>query len=113
MKKSIYTATFIIKPKEYNDQFHALNDEIDEIALNSPGFLYKEKWVSEDGKKENIVYYWESLEAINEFSKNPVHKVAKSRFKEWYHGYKVLISEVIHTSEQGEMDPPLPGGVGQ
>lgn len=104
MKKSIYTATFIIKPKDYNDEFHAMNDEIDEIALNSPGYLYKEKWFSEDGKTENIVYYWDSLEAINEFAKNPVHKVAKSRFNEWYHGYKVLISEVLQISTNGELD---------
>ncbi|MDZ7754799.1 antibiotic biosynthesis monooxygenase family protein [Rhodohalobacter sp.] len=104
MKKPIYTATFIIKPKDYNDEFHTLNDQIDEIARKSPGYLYKEKWLSEDGKTENIVYYWDSLDAINEFAKNPVHKVAKSRFNEWYHGYKVLISEVLQTSTKGDLD---------
>jgi len=104
MEKPIYTATFIIKPKDYNDEFHALNDEIDEIARNSPGYLYKEKWFSDDGQTENIVYYWDSLEAINEFSKNPIHKIAKARFNEWYHGYKVLISKVLRTSAKGDMN---------
>lgn len=103
MGTSIFTATFIIKPKNYNEEFHALNDQIDEIAKKSPGYLYKENWVSADKKKENIVYYWESLEAIQEFAKNPVHKVAKSRFEEWYHGYKVVISEVIQTSTVGDL----------
>jgi heme-degrading monooxygenase HmoA len=104
MENRIYTATFIIKPKDYNDEFHVLNDRIDEIAINSPGYLYKEKWFSSDGRIENVVYYWDSLEAIHEFAKNEIHKTAKSRFAEWYHGYKVMISEVIQTRQQGDLD---------
>lgn len=99
----MFTATFIIKPKDYNEEFDALNNEIDEIAKKSPGYVNRENWVSADGKTENIVYYWESLEAIQEFAKNPVHKVAKSRFNEWYHGYKVIISEVIQTTTAGDI----------
>ena len=104
MAKKIYTATFIIKPKEYNDEFHSLNDQIDEIAVQSPGYLYKEKWFSRDGKIENVVYYWDSLEAIREFAKNELHRMAKSRYEEWYHGYRVMISEVIQTRQNGDLE---------
>ena len=103
MEKKIYTATFIIKPKEYNDEFHLLNDQIDEIAVQSPGYLYKEKWYSEDGSIENVVYYWDSLEAIREFAKNELHKTAKSRYGEWYHGYRVTISEVLQSRQNGDI----------
>jgi heme-degrading monooxygenase HmoA len=100
----MFTATFIIKAKNYNREFHDYNNRIDELAKNSPGYLYKEKWQSADGVLENVVYYWETMESIMAFSKNELHNEAKARFREWYFGYKVIIAEVVHTSENGSID---------
>ncbi len=89
----MYTATFMINVKQYNDEFEVLNNKVIIAAENNPGYIGRESWV--DGNRNVVILYWKSLESLKDFSNHPDHLRAKKRYKEWYGGYQVLISEVL------------------
>lgn len=91
----LYSATFIFRARGYDEEFHELNDRINEIAHDSPGFLGKEWWDNEEEGLQAVTYYWESLEELKTFSRHPDHQEAKSKYKKWYSGYEIIISEVL------------------
>lgn len=93
----MYSAAFIFKPGTYDDEFHRLNGLIDEAANATEGYLGAETWQSGDGKVLNATYYWESLEALKSFSRNPHHLEAKKQYSRWYSGYHIVVSEVIRS----------------
>jgi len=93
----VYSAAFIFKPGDYDDEFHRLNDLIDKAAEANAGYLGAETWYSKDGKVLNATYYWESLDALKEFSRNPDHLEAKKQYSRWYDGYHIVVSEVIRS----------------
>lgn len=96
-----YAATFTFAPGTYDDEFHRLDGLIDRAARDNPGFLEKQRWVSPDGEKRSVVYYWRSMEALKAFSKHPDHIEAKRRYREWYEGYEVTIAKVLSRRSDG------------
>lgn len=93
----MYSAAFIFRPGTYDDEFHRLNDLIDEAARSTEGYLGAETWHSADGKTLNATYYWESQEALASFARNPHHLEAKKQYSKWYDGYHIVVSEVIRS----------------
>lgn len=93
----MYSAAFIFKPGTYDDDFHELNKLIDAAAESNPGFIGSETWQTADATVLNATYYWQSLEALNEFSKHPDHLRAKKQYSRWYDGYHIIISEIIRS----------------
>lgn len=104
----MFSASFIFEPGDYDDEFHALNAKIDEVAESLPGFLGTESWQSADGRRRNAVYYWESLDALRAFSRDPKHQEAKRQYSRWYNGYHVIIAEVQKTYGDGGIDHITP-----
>jgi len=94
---SVYSAAFIFKPGNYDDEFHRLNGLIDQAANATEGYLGAETWHSQDGTVLNATYYWESLDALTQFSRNPHHLEAKKQYSRWYAGYHIVVSEVIRS----------------
>ena len=95
-------AQFIFEPGEYDSEFHRLDDSIEEEARRSPGFLGIDKWVSEDGNRINVIYYFREMSDVTKLGRFGDHREAKSRNAEWYKGYRVVISEV--TATYGNVD---------
>lgn len=93
----MYSAAFIFEPGDYDDEFHRLNGLIDEAAAATPGFLGSESWQTADGKRRNAVYYWETLDALDSFSKAARHLEAKKQYRRWYNGYHIVVSEVLRS----------------
>ena len=93
----MYSAAFIFRPGTYDEEFHRLNDLIDAAANATPGYLGAESWKSADGDVINATYYWETLESLQAFSKNPHHLEAKKQYARWYDGYHIVIAEVIRS----------------
>lgn len=93
----MYSAAFIFKPGTYDDEFHRLNGLIDEAAKSTEGYLGAETWKSGDGKVLNATYYWDNLDALNSFSRNPHHLEAKKQYSKWYDGYHIVVSEVLRS----------------
>lgn len=97
------SATFIFTQHTNNQDFKVLDDEIMARAQANPGFKGKEKWLSPDGKQIRVIYYFETKESLAEFSKDEVHREAKSRYAEWYDGYRVEIAEITGTWGDGNL----------
>lgn len=97
------SATFIFKQHTNNQDFKLLDDEIMRRAEANLGFKGQEKWVSPDGSQIRVIYLFESKELLAEFSKDEVHRVAKSRYAEWYDGYRVEIAEISGSWGDGNL----------
>lgn len=104
----MYSATFMVKIASYDEEFHRLNDRIIKIAEDNPGYLGRESWTEDD--RNVVILYWRSLEDLRAFGAHPEHLRAKSRYKEWYDGYKVVIAEVLREYGDGEYPAPFVGG---
>jgi heme-degrading monooxygenase HmoA len=99
----VYSAAFIFEPGEYDARFHELNALIDAAAKATPGYLGVESWRSKDGATANATYYWESLEALQQFSRHPDHIEAKSQYQRWYRGYHIVVSQVLRSYGDGTL----------
>ena len=93
----MYSAAFIFRPGNYDDEFHRLNKLIDTAADETDGFIGSESWQSVSGDIVNATYYWASLDALQTFSRHPRHLEAKKQYQRWYDGYHIVISEVIRS----------------
>lgn len=97
----MFSAAFIFEPGNYDERFDELNALIGTAAQATPGYLGAESWRSPDGSRANATYYWESLESLREFSQHPTHVEAKREYQRWYHGYHIVISEVVKSYGDG------------
>jgi heme-degrading monooxygenase HmoA len=97
------TATFVFKQNNSDGDFKKLDDEIMLRAEANSGYRGKEKWLSPDGSQIRVIYYFESKESLAEFSRDAVHREAKSRYAEWYDGYRVEIAEITGTWGDGNL----------
>lgn len=93
----MFSAAFIFKPGTYDDEFHRLNGLIERAANATDGYLGAESWQSPDGAVLNAIYYWETLEALKDFSTNPHHLEAKKQYSKWYDGYHIVVSEIVRS----------------
>ncbi len=102
------SSSFIFTTIKTDEEFLRLDALIDKVANATVGYIGKEIWVSEDGKKRNSVYFWETREALEEFAKHPTHLEAKRQYKKWYGGFNIVISEIQKSYGDGALDSLLP-----
>ena len=100
----MYSAAFIFRPGKYDDEFHRLNKLIDEAAQATDGYIGVESWKSPCGTTVNATYYWKSQESLQKFSRHPKHLEAKKQYQRWYDGYHIVISEVIRSYGDDNID---------
>ena len=103
----MYSSTFIFAKKQFDDDFHHLDQAIAAAARAIPGYLGEESW--EDAARGLIsnVYYWESLEALEQLIRHPAHLQAKAAQSRWLDGYRVEISQVLRRYGEGLTPPSL------
>ena len=104
----MYSSTFIFAAKQFDDTFHRLDQEIAEAAKVIPGYLGEESWENQANGLVSNVYYWESLEALQQLVEHPRHLEAKAGQSNWLAGYKVVISQVIRTYGDSGLNHVLP-----
>ena len=105
----MYLVTFRLDPGTYDEEFHELNDAIQATAETTDGYRGKRTWHDPESDEVLVVYYWESLDALDSFGADATHQEAKARWTEWYDAYEVTIAEVIDTGGRGfsdDADPP-------
>ena len=93
----MYSSTFIFAKKQFDDEFHRLDQAIAEAAKSIPGYLGEETWENPATGLISNVYYWDSLDALQVLMQHPRHLEAKAAQARWLDGYKVVISEVLRT----------------
>ena len=90
-----YSSTFIFAKKQYDDDFHRLDEIIATAAKGLPGYLGEESWENAATGLVSNVYYWSSLDALQALMSHPVHLQAKAAQANWLAGYRVVISQVM------------------
>ena len=93
----MYSSTFIFAKKQFDDTFHRLDEEIAAAAKSIPGYLGEEAWENAESGLVSNVYYWSSLDALQQLVQHPRHLEAKAAQHQWLAGYQVIISQVIRT----------------
>ncbi len=91
----MYASTFIFAKKQFDDDFHRLDQEIAAIAKSIPGYLGEEAWENASTGLISNVYYWASLQALQRLIQHPKHLEAKAAQEKWLDGYQVIISQVL------------------
>ena len=91
----IYSSTFIFAKKQFDDEFHRLDQEIAQAAKNLPGYLGEEAWENAATGVVSNVYYWSSLEALQALMSHPTHLKAKAAQANWLAGYRVVVAQVM------------------
>ena len=102
-----YTATFIFAKKQFDDDFHRLDQAIAEAARATPGYLGEEAWEDPARGLYANVYYWESLEALEALIRHPAHQQAKAAQSRWLDGYRVVIAQELREYGDGLPGPAL------
>ena len=104
---TVYASTFIFAKKQFDDEFHRLDQIIAAAAKALPGYLGEEAWENPANGLVANVYYWSSLEALQALMQNPAHLQAKAAHANWLAGYRVVIAQVLRAYGGGDLD----GGV--
>jgi heme-degrading monooxygenase HmoA len=99
----MYTASFIWEPGIYDQEFNALNAEIEALVATIPGYLGVEVWQTEDGKRHIATYYWDNMESLKILATHPQHLEAKRKYAQWYKGYQVVLAQVFKSYGDGNM----------
>ena len=103
----MFTATFTFAKREFDDAFHALDEVIAQIAKRTPGYLGEESWESPTTGLICNVYYWTSLDALQQLIEHPTHLAAKHRQGQWLNGYQVTIAHVLRSYGDGGVAHPM------
>ena len=100
----MFTATFTFAKGEYDADFHALDARIAAMARAIPGYRGEETWENPATGQISNVYYWDSLEALQQLISHPDHREAKQAQARWLKGYQVVIAQVLRSYGDGGMD---------
>lgn len=103
----MYTATFTFAKGEYDDEFHALDQAIAEVAKSIPGYLGEEAWENAASGLISTVYYWDTLDALQQLVRHPKHIEAKERQAKWIKGYHIVVAQVVRSYGDGGISHPL------
>jgi heme-degrading monooxygenase HmoA len=103
----MYSSTFIFATKQFDDEFHRLDQAIAEMAKSIPGYLGEETWENASNGLVSNVYYWESLESLHMLMQHPKHLEAKANQDKWLDGYQVVISQVLRTYGDAKISHPI------
>lgn len=107
----MYSSTFIFAAGQFDEAFHRLDQEIAAAARSIPGYLGEEAWENTQTGLVSNVYYWESLDALQQLVKHPLHLQAKAAQDNWLAGYQVIISQVLRTYGDSKIGHLLPAVV--
>ncbi|MES5894848.1 MULTISPECIES: antibiotic biosynthesis monooxygenase [Bacillus cereus group] len=86
-----YAVIFTSNLSNDTTDYNAVAEKMEDLAKQQPGFLSVESARGNSGLGITISY-WESLEAIENWKKNALHKEAKKRGREqWYENFHLRI----------------------
>ncbi len=104
---TMYSATFTFSKGDYDDEFHRRDQAIAEIAKTIPGYLGEEAWENPATGLISTVYYWQTLEALQQLVEHPQHRAAKDLQSRWIRGYHITIAQVLRSYGDGGIAHPL------
>lgn len=108
----MYTATFTLAKREFDTAFHMLDQLASRVAPVRPRYRDEESWENAATGLICKVYYWDSLEALQQLIEHPAHQAAKQQLGQWLDGYQVTIAQVLKSYGDGGINHPLSKGTG-
>jgi heme-degrading monooxygenase HmoA len=105
--KPMYSSTFTFAPGQFDETFHRLDQEIAAFAKSIPGYLGEENWENKTSGLISTVYYWETLEALQQLTQHPTHLLAKANQGQWLDGYQIVISQVLRVYGDSKLNSHL------
>lgn len=102
----MYCATFIFKKKQFDDQFHRLDQAIAEFAKTTQDYIGEECWENPATGCIANNYYWHSMEGLQQLMQHPRHLEAKAAQGNWLDGYHVVVSQVLRSYGDGGIVHP-------
>jgi ribosomal protein S18 acetylase RimI-like enzyme len=93
----VYSSTFTYIAKEFDAEFYQLDKKIAEAAKSISGYLGEETWENKETGKVSNIYFWDSLESLQQLIKDPNHIIAKQQPTKWLESYHVTISKIAKT----------------
>ena len=104
----MYSSTFTFAPGPFDDTFHRLDQEIAAYAKSIPGYLGEETWENKATGLVSNIYYWDTLDALQQLTHHPTHLQAKSEQAKWLNGYQIVISQVLRIYGDSKLNDTLP-----
>jgi len=98
----VYSSTFIFAKRQFDAEFHRLDEIIARAAKETPGYLGEESWENAATGVVSNVYYWSSLAALQALMAHPAHVQAKAAQADWLEGYRVVIAKVLRAYGGGD-----------
>ncbi len=90
----MYAVIFKATINELDEEYFSTAEKLQSLAFSKYGC---KDFISYTKDKEEIaISYWDSLEQITAWKKDPKHKIAQDiGIKKWYKSYKVQIVELL------------------
>lgn len=104
---ALYSSTFTFAKRQFDDEFHRLDEAIAQAAKALPGYLGEEAWENTGSGLVSNVYYWDSLESLQALMQHPTHLEAKAAQANWLAGYQVVIAQIVRTYGDARIGHPL------
>jgi heme-degrading monooxygenase HmoA len=104
----MFSSAFTFLPGPFDETFHRRDKEIAAFAKSIPAYLGEETWENRTNGLVSNVYYWETLEALQQLTEHPIHLLAKSSQRKWRDGYQIVISQVLRVYGDARLNGKLP-----
>jgi len=105
----MYCANFIFRKKQFDDAFHELDQSISAYARQTKDYIGEETWENPETGCVSNLYYWKSMDGLQELMQHPRHLEAKAGQANWLNGYQVVISQVLRSYGDGTIAHPASG----
>lgn len=92
--------------QDYND----MNDELEKLVRDNPGFIDVKSFKAEDGERLTVVW-WKDKESLQQWRNLPRHREAQATGRQkWYEYYKMEVATVDRVTEFERASGEVPAG---
>lgn len=103
----MYLSSFIFEKREYDDEFYALDGEIEKLARAQPGFIGMESFTDAATGRLLNNYYWQDQASMDALIFGAAHLHAKRESGKWIAGYQTVIARIEGAHNINLPDHPL------
>ena len=84
---------------EAGEDYNAMNDELETLVRQNPGFVDVKSFKAEDGERLTVVW-WKDKESLRAWRELPRHREAQATGRrKWYEYYKMEVATVERATE--------------
>jgi heme-degrading monooxygenase HmoA len=84
---------------EAGQDYNEMNDELEVLVRQNPGFIDVKSFKAEDGERLTVVW-WRDKESLQQWRELPRHREAQATGrKKWYEYYKMEVATVERVTE--------------